>query len=99
MDDKQLAMEILRLLGGKKNVSSVTHCVTRLRVSVNDTKSIKKNEIQSLKNVLGVNIVGNQLQVVLGGKVVDVYDQFVPLVGKVDSDGVEKIMGTSLIDF
>ncbi|MFT8578558.1 MAG: PTS transporter subunit EIIB [Liquorilactobacillus satsumensis] len=35
-------MEILRLLGGKKNVSSVTHCVTRLRVSVNDTKSIKK---------------------------------------------------------
>ncbi|MFT8408088.1 MULTISPECIES: beta-glucoside-specific PTS transporter subunit IIABC [Liquorilactobacillus] len=97
MDDKQLAMEILRLLGGKKNVSSVTHCVTRLRVSVNDTKSIKKNEIQSLKNVLGVNIVGNQLQVVLGGKVVDVYDQFVPLVGKVDSDGVEKNNG-NLID-
>lgn len=42
MNNKELAMKILELVGGKGNVSSVTHCVTRLRVIVNDTKKDKK---------------------------------------------------------
>ncbi|GGP08488.1 beta-glucoside-specific PTS transporter subunit IIABC [Oceanobacillus neutriphilus] len=80
MNDNQLAKEILKLSGGEKNISNVTHCVTRLRLSVNDTKEIKTEDLKALPHVLGVNIVGSQLQVILGGKVHAVHDAFVPLV-------------------
>ncbi|NHC43472.1 PTS transporter subunit EIIB [Bacillus sp. MM2020_1] len=80
MNDSQLAKEILKLSGGESNIKGVTHCVTRLRLSVNDTKAIKVEELQGLPGVLGVNIVGNQLQVILGGKVHAIYDEFLPLV-------------------
>ncbi|UUX33250.1 beta-glucoside-specific PTS transporter subunit IIABC [Fundicoccus culcitae] len=81
MNDLQLANRILELLGGNGNVNSVTHCVTRLRVTVNDTKVVQKGELESVPDVIGVNQVGNQTQVILGGKVHDVYDQFIKLVG------------------
>lgn len=81
MDNKQLSEEILKLSGGKANIKSVTHCVTRLRLSVFDTKKINSSEIQALPSVLGTNLVGNQLQVILGGKVGAVYEEFLPLVG------------------
>jgi len=97
MNDKQLAEKILELLGGQKNVSGVTHCVTRLRVTVNNTDLIQKNELQALDHVLGVNIVGSQLQVILGDRVNDVYDEFVPLVGTSDEEEGEK-SETSLVN-
>lgn len=90
MNDKQLAEEILRFSGGESNIKGVTHCVTRLRLSVNDTNVIKVNDIQILPGVLGVNIVGNQLQVILGGKVYAIYDAFLPLVNASSSNGEGK---------
>lgn len=90
MNDKQLAEEILRFSGGESNIKGVTHCVTRLRLSVNDTNVIKVNDIQILPGVLGVNIVGNQLQVILGGKVYVIYDAFLPLVNASSSNGEGK---------
>lgn len=52
MDYKKTAAEILRLVGGEKNVASVTNCMTRLRFNLNDAKkadveAIKKNERRS----------------------------------------------------
>ena len=76
MNDKQLAEKILLFSGGEQNIKGVTHCVTRLRLSVHDTNKIKNIEIQSLPGVIGVNQVGNQFQVILGPKVVDVYNEF-----------------------
>lgn len=81
MEDKQLAKEILKLSGGESNITAVTHCMTRLRLSVNDNKRVKKSDLEKLPNVLGVQQVGsNQLQVILGGKVRSVHDAFLPLV-------------------
>ena len=76
MNDKQLAEKILLFSGGEQNIKGVTHCVTRLRLSVHDTNKIKNTEIQSIPGVIGVNQVGNQFQVILGPKVVDVYNEF-----------------------
>lgn len=81
MNDAQLAKEILRLSGGESNITAVTHCMTRLRLSVKDNGNVKKSELENLPGVLGVNQVGsNQLQVILGGKVKSVHEAFVPLV-------------------
>ncbi|MDK8642139.1 beta-glucoside-specific PTS transporter subunit IIABC [Niallia taxi] len=90
MNDKQLAEEILKFSGGESNIKGVTHCVTRLRLSVNDTKAIKVQDLQILPGVLGVNIVGNQLQVILGGKVYAIYDAFIPIVNAPEDDGSVK---------
>lgn len=82
MDNRELSKKILELLGGKENVSNVTHCVTRLRVIVNDTKKIRSDEIGKLQGVLGINLVGTQYQVILGGRVVEIYNEFMDIVGK-----------------
>lgn len=81
MDNKQLALAILKLSGGKENINAVTHCVTRLRLTVYDTNKINSSEIQALEGVMGTNLVGNQLQVILGGRVEAVYDETAILVG------------------
>lgn len=80
MTDKELAQKILDLVGGEENLTNVTHCVTRLRLSFKDSKKIRGNEISALPGVLGINTVGNQFQVILGGKVTAVHDAFIGLV-------------------
>ncbi|WP_312498459.1 beta-glucoside-specific PTS transporter subunit IIABC [Enterococcus sp.] len=81
MNDKLLAEKILELSGGNFNINGVTHCMTRLRLSVKDNGIVQVSELEKLPNVLGVNKVGsNQLQIILGGKVKSVHEAFVPLV-------------------
>lgn len=81
MNDKQLAEKIFFLSGGNSNITGVTHCMTRLRLSVKDNDVVDTNELEKLQGVLGVNQVGsNQLQIILGGKVKSVHEAFVPLV-------------------
>ena len=47
----ELAEDILKHVGGKENVKSVTHCMTRLRFSLNDIEKANQDEnINSLKH-------------------------------------------------
>ena len=47
-DAKSAAAEIVRLVGGKENINSVAHCMTRLRFVVKD---LKKADQEALKKV------------------------------------------------
>lgn len=38
MNYKELAKNILELIGGKENMSGLTHCATRLRFNLKDEK-------------------------------------------------------------
>ena len=67
MNDSELAQKILELIGGEKNIDNVTHCVTRLRITIKDKSKIKNTQIQGLPCVLGTNMVGEQYQIILGG--------------------------------
>ncbi|MGH2114887.1 PTS transporter subunit EIIB [Aerococcus urinaeequi] len=88
MNDKQLAEHILELLGGDSNVNQATHCVTRLRVTINNSGKVRKADLSNIEDVIGVNQVGNQTQVILGGRVHGVYDEFQNLLGDKDADQV-----------
>lgn len=81
MSNTELSQKILALVGGKGNVASVTHCITRLRIVVKDTAVIKRDQITKLSGVMGDNLVGTQYQVILGPKVADVFKEFQPMVG------------------
>ncbi|MFA7716702.1 PTS transporter subunit EIIB [Lactobacillus acidophilus] len=48
-------------------MDNVTHCVTRLRITIKDKSKIKNTQIQGLPGVLGTNMVGEQYQIILGG--------------------------------
>lgn len=100
MNNKELAEKILELIGGAANVDAVTHCVTRLRITIKDKTLPKNKEISSLKGVMGINLVGNQYQVIIGPKVADIYKEFEPLVDKATSQNSKKKkkIGSIIID-
>ena len=69
-----LADSLIELVGGKGNVSYLTHCVTRLRFNVKDRALVKEAEIKAVAGVLGAQWSGDQFQVIIGQDVADAYD-------------------------
>lgn len=69
MDYKQLGLEILLQVGGKENVSKLTHCATRLRMEFNDDSKVQAKAIESLPGVISVVERGGQFQIVVGNNV------------------------------
>jgi PTS system beta-glucosides-specific IIC component len=72
-DYSQLAKDIITGIGGKENVQSVSHCVTRVRFVLKDENKADDNTVQKLKGVMKVIHAGGQYQVVIGAAVEDVY--------------------------
>ncbi len=96
-DYAQLAKDIVRLVGGEENVSSLTHCITRLRFKLKDESLADKQKISQLNGVISVIQSAGQYQVVIGNHVGDVYDAIgantgIKLGGEVDAnaDGGKK---------
>ncbi|MFJ6719732.1 MULTISPECIES: PTS transporter subunit EIIC [unclassified Streptomyces] len=74
------AAAILPLVGGPDNVSSVAHCMTRLRVGLRDRSLVRSEELKALPAVLGV-VDDDTYQIVLGpGAVARVTPEFEALV-------------------
>lgn len=69
-----LTDEIVNLVGGKENVSRFSHCITRLRFDVKDKGLVKAEQIEKIGGVVGVRWSGDQLQIIIGNNVGDVYD-------------------------
>ncbi|WP_156299573.1 PTS trehalose transporter subunit IIBC [Streptobacillus canis] len=67
------ASSLIELIGGQDNVSSVTHCMTRLRFVLKDTDKANVEEIQKLKSVKGVFNNAGQFQAIIGNGVSDFY--------------------------
>lgn len=51
---EQLAKEIYKGAGGMNNVESVTHCMTRVRMSVRDRDEVNEAQLKAIPGVLGV---------------------------------------------
>lgn len=79
--NKQLAEQIVKLVGGKENVISLVHCVTRLRFKLKDESKADDQALKNLKGVMGVAHAGGQYQVIIGSNVASVYDEVMPLLG------------------
>ena len=82
MDYQAIAKEILKDVGGKDNIVDVTHCYTRLRFVLKDTKQVNKEALLQTEGVISVVESGGQYQVVLGNKVAHVYNALEPLLAQ-----------------
>lgn len=86
MKYEQLAKDIITNIGGKENVISVVHCVTRLRFKLKDEGKANTDVLKDMDGVVTVMQSGGQYQVVIGNHVPDVYKAVVNA-GGFQSDG------------
>src|SRR5699024_10246485 len=70
---KQKADYIIENVGGKENINSVVHCMTRLRFKLKDKDLAHKEEIEAMDEVQGVRYQGGQFQVIIGADVPHVH--------------------------
>lgn len=75
MDYKKIAKEILNCVGGKNNIKNVTHCFTRLRLTLTDFDIIDFDKLNAIETVKGSQINTGQLQIIIGNEVEDVYNE------------------------
>ena len=73
---QKLSEDILANVGGKDNISAVTHCVTRLRLTLKNNDLVKKEEINKLEGVLGSQFNAGQYQVIIGQQIPEVAEEF-----------------------
>ncbi|MCX8580828.1 PTS glucose transporter subunit IIA [Gilliamella sp. B3482] len=84
MDYQKIAQQILELVGGKENIINLTHCFTRLRFQLNDSKKANREKLLQTEGVISVVESSGQYQVVLGNKVTKIYEQLLPLIGELE---------------
>lgn len=89
MNYEKTAASILELAGGKANISAVTHCVTRLRLTPKDRGLVDDEAIKKLDGVIGTKNVGTQYQVIIGQDVEYVYKNFCKQAGMEETAIVE----------
>ncbi|HIR92325.1 MAG TPA: PTS transporter subunit EIIC [Candidatus Egerieimonas intestinavium] len=81
MSYEKIAQAIIQNVGGKENIQSATHCVTRLRLIVKNPDLVSLEEIKKIDGVINCVVSSGQYQVVLGQAVTDVYKAALPLLG------------------
>ncbi|MGW8374319.1 PTS transporter subunit EIIC [Streptomyces sp. ODS28] len=77
--NREIAEAILPLVGGPENVTSVDHCMTRMRLGLADRSLVQEAALRALPDVMGV-VEDDTYQIVLGpGKVARVTPEFAAL--------------------
>ena len=83
----QDATKLLELVGGKENISAVTHCVTRMRFVLVDPSKADVPAIEALPSAKGSFTQAGQFQVIIGNEVAEFYNEFTSIAG---IEGVSK---------
>lgn len=76
MTNKEIAQAIFDIVGPADNIISIENCMTRLRLHVTEVH-FTKEELGEIPGVMGINISGDEWQIVIGpGKVINVAKEF-----------------------
>ncbi|MCK3655378.1 PTS trehalose transporter subunit IIBC [Pasteurellaceae bacterium Macca] len=84
--DGQNVDKLVEFIGGKENIATVTHCITRLRFVLNDESKINKMALDELEMVKATISTGGQFQVVIGQEVGDYYKLLLEKTGLQSAD-------------
>lgn len=74
LDYTKVAQNIIANIGGKENIISVRHCITRVRFKLKDESKADDNAVKNLEGVISVVHGGGEYMTVIGDAVIDVYD-------------------------
>lgn len=78
---EKLAKEILENVGGKENINSLTHCITRLRFRLKDESKANDEALKNNPGVVTVMKSAGQYQVVIGNHVPAVFEDVCSIAG------------------
>ncbi len=85
MDYAKVAGEVIRYVGGKENICSVTHCATRLRLQLRDNSLRNEEALSDVEGVKGVFLSQTQFQIIFGSGTVNmVCDEVLRQLGNLD---------------
>lgn len=86
MKYKKMAKEILEEIGGVENIQNMTHCATRLRLTLKNTNIVDDESVKNIDGVINVVNKAGQYQLLIGTEVPKLYDEFESLVKGNESD-------------
>ena len=91
MDYAKTASLVIKYVGGKNNIKSVTHCATRLRFQLRDNELRDEEAISDLEGVKGVFLTQSQFQIIFGSGIVNmVCDEVQKQLGTLEEKPEEK---------
>lgn len=102
---QNLAKDIIANVGGKENINSLTHCVTRLRFKLKDESKANDEVIKGMDGVVALIKSAGQYQVVVGNHVPDVFAEVCREAGissdssTASSGGKKQGVGAVVMDF
>lgn len=73
---------LIDLVGGRNNIATVSHCITRLRFVLHQPANARPKEIEQLPMVKGCFTNAGQFQVVIGTEVGDYYNALLETTAK-----------------
>ncbi len=103
-----LAADIVRLVGGKANITEAYHCQTRLRFALKDESAVALDELNATEGIAKTLSKGGVFQVVVGMHVKDVFNEVERELGDLSvnakddggaAKGKRKNVGSAVIEF
>lgn len=91
MTNTELAKQIVSNVGGETNISTFTHCATRLRFTLKDMSKANVDTLKNLEGVLTAQVKSGQLQVVIGAKVEAIFNAASEMIKIDDSSDVDVV--------
>lgn len=88
--NREIAIHVIELLGGKLNIVNSYHCMTRLRFNLKNTNTADLNGLKMVKGVLGVQNSSGEIQVIIGPAVEEVYKEVIALTGLEEEDPIHE---------
>lgn len=82
--------KILDAVGGTENISTVSHCMTRLRFVLIDESKADVESIESLSIVKGTFTQAGQFQIIIGNNVSEVYKELITI-GNIDEASKDEV--------
>lgn len=81
LDYEKMSHDILDNVGGIENISNINHCATRLRLKLKDSTKVNRQEIKKLNGVIGVEVAGEETQIIVGQIIEDLFFAFEKVTG------------------
>ena len=91
---EELSAKIIENVGSKDNVSRAYHCITRLRFNVKDKDLVNLDELKKLDGVINAQWSGDQLQVIIGQEVNDIYKVLCKVGGFQEEKAIDENLDT-----
>ncbi len=89
-DYTKLSKQLVDVLGGKDNISFFTHCTTRLRATLKDKNLVDSEKVKTISGVLDCRWTGDQIQIIIGTHVPDVYDAICEYAGLEKQEAIDE---------